>query len=41
MKMLKAVSSPRQTAQAAGTATPEVQAGADLHSDAVASTDGK
>jgi CBS-domain-containing membrane protein len=41
MKMLKAVSSPRQTVPAAGTSTPDVQAGADLHSDAVASTAGK
>jgi CBS domain-containing protein len=38
MKMLKAVSSPRQ---AAGTSAPQVQAGTDLHSDAVASTAGK
>ena len=41
MKMLKAVSNPHHTAQAAGTSAPEVQAGTDLHSDAVASTAGK
>jgi CBS domain-containing protein len=41
MRMLKAVSSPRQTVQSAGTSTPQVQAGTDLHGDAVASTAGK
>jgi CBS domain-containing protein len=41
MKMLKAVSSPRQTAQTAGTSTPDVLAGADLHSDGIASSAGK